>query len=143
MPDSSSISRQNVAAVVFNDRGHVLLCKRSQLKKIAPGNWHLPGGQIDLHETAEQALERELVEELSVRVASVLMTPIEFVYSIGSEYHQTKYGHASITGTISLNSENDDYCFVRIEDLDKYLPSDWLPYGQQAIAWCCENVLKK
>lgn len=46
------ITRTNVAVVVFDENGKVLLCKRADYKKIAPGKWHLPGGKIDDGETA-------------------------------------------------------------------------------------------
>ncbi len=54
--------RPNVAAVVIDGRGHILACERSDM----PGSWQLPQGGIDRGETPEQALRREVYEEIGV-----------------------------------------------------------------------------
>ncbi|MEN9390048.1 MAG: hypothetical protein RLZZ283_148, partial [Candidatus Parcubacteria bacterium] len=59
-------SRLLVAAVIRDESGRVLLCKRSMNKKVAPGAWHMPGGGIDDGESMEQAIVRELYEELGL-----------------------------------------------------------------------------
>jgi len=53
-----------VAAVVFSEEG-VLLVKRDQ--EPGRGQWSLPGGMVELGETLVQAIERELLEELSIK----------------------------------------------------------------------------
>ncbi|MEU8814516.1 (deoxy)nucleoside triphosphate pyrophosphohydrolase [Actinoplanes sp. NPDC048796] len=55
-----------VAAVIIND-GRVLACERSAPPEVA-GRWEFPGGKVEPGETEEQALARECVEELGVRV---------------------------------------------------------------------------
>ena len=55
-----------VAAVIITD-GRVLACERSAPPEVA-GRWEFPGGKVEAGETDEQALARECVEELGVRV---------------------------------------------------------------------------
>jgi 8-oxo-dGTP diphosphatase len=56
-----------VAAALMDPKGHVLLAQRP-LEKWMGGFWELPGGKIEPGETNQQALIRELHEELSIVV---------------------------------------------------------------------------
>lgn len=52
---------------VFNSRGEVYLQKRPGWKDIQPGKWDTAvGGHMDFGETPEQALKREVREELGI-----------------------------------------------------------------------------
>lgn len=52
---------------VFNAQGEVYLQKRPEWKDIQPGKWDTAvGGHIDYGETPEQALRREVREELGI-----------------------------------------------------------------------------
>lgn len=52
---------------VFNSKGELFLQKRSENKDVQPGKWDTSvGGHIDLNETVENALRREVREELGI-----------------------------------------------------------------------------
>jgi 8-oxo-dGTP diphosphatase len=55
-------------AVIFNDEGHVLLLKHSFR---AGSGWGIPGGFLEAGEHPEQALRRELHEEIGLEVRQV------------------------------------------------------------------------
>lgn len=55
-----------VPAIIKNSRGEVLLGKRKNNLLMYPGFWGLPGGLIEYGETVEDAIKRELREELGV-----------------------------------------------------------------------------
>ena len=59
--------RLTVDAVVRNDDGDVLLIKRRN----PPLGWALPGGFVDVGETLERAVARELNEETGLSARSV------------------------------------------------------------------------
>ncbi|RAK32778.1 8-oxo-dGTP diphosphatase [Actinoplanes lutulentus] len=63
---TSPSPRVIVAAVIITD-GRVLACQRSAPPEAA-GKWEFPGGKVEPGETDEEALARECVEELGVRV---------------------------------------------------------------------------
>lgn len=54
-----------VGAVVFKD-GKILTIKRGQ--EPSKGKWSIPGGRIELGETAYEAAQREVREECSIEV---------------------------------------------------------------------------
>lgn len=54
-----------VAGVITDLRGRVLLARRTRGRDLA-GLWEFPGGKVDPGETPEQALARELQEELGI-----------------------------------------------------------------------------
>ncbi|VAW00840.1 5-methyl-dCTP pyrophosphohydrolase [hydrothermal vent metagenome] len=54
-----------VACALVDPDGRVLLAQRPTGKSMA-GKWEFPGGKVEKNETPEQALVRELREELSI-----------------------------------------------------------------------------
>ena len=60
-------------AAVRNVTGQVLLVRR-----IDDGNWELPGGRVEVGETARQAVIREVAEESGITVE---LTAVSGVYS--------------------------------------------------------------
>lgn len=56
-----------VCGVIRNPEGQYLACKRPVGKHLG-GLWEFPGGKVDPGESPEQALVRELREELAVDV---------------------------------------------------------------------------
>ncbi len=61
--------RHGVVAVIVRDE-RLLVIRRSQ-SVVAPGAYCFPGGGIEAGESEEQALRRELVEELSICVEPI------------------------------------------------------------------------
>ena len=56
-----------VAAVIRDRRGRILLARRTEGRDLA-GLWEFPGGKCEAGETAEEALRRELREELGIEI---------------------------------------------------------------------------
>ncbi len=54
--------RPNVAALVVNPVGNLLICERWTI----PGAWQFPQGGVDAGETLEEALYREVQEEVGL-----------------------------------------------------------------------------
>ncbi|MFV0623026.1 NUDIX domain-containing protein [Sphingomonas sp. ac-8] len=62
-----SAPRAGCGAAVVVD-GRMLLVQRNRAPE--PGHWGLPGGKIDLFETAAAATEREVMEELGIAIVA-------------------------------------------------------------------------
>ncbi|MGH8752440.1 MAG: Nudix family hydrolase [Burkholderiales bacterium] len=58
------------AAVILKPDGRFLLAQRPAGKPYA-GYWEFPGGKVKAHETSEQALRRELQEELGISAEQI------------------------------------------------------------------------
>jgi 8-oxo-dGTP diphosphatase len=61
----------HVAAAVILKSDKVFIAKRSQTAHQG-GLWEFPGGKVEVGETAEQALKRELLEEIGIEINGAL-----------------------------------------------------------------------
>lgn len=59
--------RNIVNAILIRD-DKVLLARRSAHRKVYPNCWSFPGGHVEEKETMEEALSREVAEEIGVKV---------------------------------------------------------------------------
>ena len=69
----------SVAAIIRNDRGEVLFTVRKH--EPSAGSLDLPGGFVDLGETAEQAVVREIAEELNLTI-----THLDYLATFTNKY---------------------------------------------------------
>ena len=90
-----------VAAALFDAEGRILLAQRPEGKSLA-GLWEFPGGKLELGETPEAALVRELHEELSLTVNESSLTPLTFASFSYPKFHllMPLYGCKSWSGAV-------------------------------------------
>ncbi len=74
------------ACALIDGDGRVLLARRPEGKRMA-GLWEFPGGKLEPDETPEQALIRELREELGIDVSEACLTPFGFASHAYSDFH--------------------------------------------------------
>ncbi|MEZ9443891.1 8-oxo-dGTP diphosphatase MutT [Vibrio sp. 10N.222.54.F12] len=91
-----------VAGIIFNqDKSQVFITKRPD-DKHKGGFWEFPGGKVEAGETIEQAMTRELDEEIGIKVTEQsLFEHLEFDYSdkslkfdfiLVTDFEQQPYG---------------------------------------------------
>ena len=62
---------------LINEKNEVLISLRKN-KKEYNGYWEYPGGKIEIGETLEQGLVREIREELNIAITNSCIAPITF-----------------------------------------------------------------
>ena len=86
MPNLSTMLFPVVAAALVAPDGRVLVQQRPPGKQMA-GLWEFPGGKLEPGETPEDALVRELAEELGIVVAAEDLQPATFAsQALGSRH---------------------------------------------------------
>ena len=95
-----------VYAFIIDDKGNVLLQKRSNNKKLWPNMWDVTvGGHVDAGEFGRQALIREVKEELGIDIKEN-----EIKYLVGSI-------STNVKGNIINNHFNECYIITKQVDI--------------------------
>ncbi len=96
-----------VAAFIVNEQGDLLVCRRA--KDPEKGTLDLPGGFVDANESAEEAIHREIGEELKAKI-----TEASYMFSLPNQY---EYSGLTIPTL-------DMFFSCKLEDINHLQPSD-------------------
>ncbi|MBM6617741.1 (deoxy)nucleoside triphosphate pyrophosphohydrolase [Bacillus suaedaesalsae] len=104
-----------VGAVIVNDLGEILCAKRSTTMSM-PGKWEFPGGKVERNENEQDALIREIKEELQCdievydKIAETLHEYAEFTILLVTY-------NAKITSGSPVNKEHEELRWFKLEQL--------------------------
>lgn len=115
-----------VAGLLIDKNQQCLITQRPADKKMA-GFWEFPGGKLDVGEHAEEALIRELHEELGIDVLIQDIKPLTFTtHSYPVFYLFMPLFQINHWRGIPHSKENQQLAWVKISDLKNYnlLPAD-------------------
>jgi 8-oxo-dGTP diphosphatase len=74
------------ACALVDEDGRVLLARRPPGRPLA-GVWEFPGGKVEPGERPEEALIRELGEELGIDVSEACLAPLTFASHTYERFH--------------------------------------------------------
>ena len=119
---------QVVAAIIHDSEGHIFATQRGygDFKDY----WEFPGGKMEAGETAEEALKREIWEELETRiVVERFVMTVEWDYP---QFHLTM--HCYLCHVESGYLELKEHEAARWLAKDELESVEWLPADLQIIA---------
>lgn len=123
-----------VVAAIIQKENKILATKRGYGEFI--NMWEFPGGKIELGETKEQALVREIKEELNIEI-SVDKFALDIEYQYPNFYLFMSCFMCSIKeGSIELLEHNDGKWITK-EELNTL---NWLPADIDAVNYLKENM---
>jgi nucleoside triphosphatase len=139
MTDEKKYPEVVVAAVIYNDKNEILLTKASKWGDY----WQIPGGHVELGETCEEALKREILEETGLEIDNIEFdTMQDSVYP--KEFERKAHFvmldyRASLSGgkMAEKNREMHEYKWLRPEVALKELKLN--PYTEKSV----KNFLEK
>ena len=113
-----------VAAIIVNDSGEMLLCRRAH--EPYKGTLDLPGGFVDLYESAEDAIRREIREEIGAEVETIQYFdsfPNIYPYS-GFNVHTLDIVFTCSLKKNSILTPNDDVSEIIFIPFDEIKPEE-------------------
>lgn len=109
--------KEVTAAIIINNN-KILIAQRGANEKLA-GKWEFPGGKIELGETPQQCLKREIKEELEVDI-EVGNYLDESIYTYPNGEIKLMAYFATIVGGNIMLSVHDKVEWITISKIDKY-----------------------
>jgi len=117
MPNTPDISKKVIVVpcAIFENAGQIFSAQRSD-KMSLPFKWEFPGGKVDEGETEIEALQREIMEELSVEIEVGLRLAPTFKEDPHRIICLVPYVCRLVSSPIIL-TEHLQYKWVRLEDV--------------------------
>jgi 8-oxo-dGTP diphosphatase len=111
------------AAIIVRD-GKIFAARRAANKHLA-GFWEFPGGKLEINESPEQCLARELREEFGLE-ASIGDFFMESTYRYDEKLIRLLAYWVSLHGTIDEMNDHDENCWMESNCLQrlKWAPAD-------------------
>ena len=131
-----------VGSIIYNDKGEILLIQSSKWGDY----WHIPGGHVEIGETREQALKREIMEETSLEIDDIEFIGWQDAIEL-KNYHKKKhfifldYCARMSGGKIAKSDEMEEYAWVKPEEALKTLKID--PATIKTIKFYLEHIENK
>ncbi len=107
-------------AMLIIHQGRTLLFERKDL----PNNWQFPQGGIESNETPEQAMKRELEEEIGISAVRIIATTKDFLYyRIPPQYQRSRQKYIGQKQKWFLLAMNEPLSSIKLDETREF--SNW------------------
>lgn len=130
------LHRVALTSIVYRSDMKFLIVRRALDKKVYPGKWTVPGGGLNVddyinrpptsggdqwYDVLEDALRREVREETNIEMEKPkYLCDISFIQKNGTPVIVLSYYAPYVSGIVKLDSENIDYKWVSVDELQDY-----------------------
>lgn len=104
-------------AFIINSRNELLVCRRA--KEPAQGTFDLPGGFLDMYETGEEGIAREVREETGLTI-----THAQYLFSIPNTYLYSDFLVHTLDQFFRCSIEDENTSLMAMDDVSE---SQWIP----------------
>lgn len=121
--------------ILYNEETGILLEKRTDT-----GEWCTPGGAIELNETLEEALRREIKEETNLDIANPklfdIRANVHMVYPNQDEVYYTDivYEISEFSGDLKPDEESRELAFFALDELPEPIMPTQIDYIKKFVA---------
>ena len=118
--------RRTVSCWIMNEKGEVLLQKRTANKIRNPNKWAKTGGQVEAKETVEEAIYREVKEELGIEI------PKEQIKVVDIHKSDNKSRRFAYNFIFVVNYKINDYILQKEEVTEvKYVTIEYIELAKK------------
>lgn len=133
----SFIPRNAVACILTLNNEYVVQLRDDKPNIFFPSFWSLFGGEIEKNENAEDALIREIYEEINLRIKKKLkyFTSLKFDYAFCGmkEYYRKYYTYEINESAYSKLKLNEGQSFDKFDALTLLNKNNFVPYDSFVI----------
>lgn len=123
--------QRTIVCPLIQNAGHYLLCQMADDRGVFPGQWALSGGGVEPGERIEEALRREIREELGTELVLTDIKPWTFSDDIRTKTypdgHQEEiymiyliFDCIAANREVHINDEFQAFAWVKPEDFSQY-----------------------
>lgn len=130
--------RPNVAAILMNSRGKILVCERFK----TPNSWQFPQGGVDVEEKLVVALKREVKEEVGIGAEAYEVKKVKGGYrydypkQVRSSQRGSKKNFRGQEQTYFLCQTKDDYPEVNLmREPREFAQAKWIYPEEFQASW--------
>jgi len=125
-----------VSVALINDADEILLSKRPKNKHLE-GFWEFPGGKVENGEVPENALIREIKEELDININNKCIAPLSFSEFSYKEFQLLLLLYVCRRWEGEPKSmENNEIVWVKSNMLKKYK----MPPADDSLIFCIQDL---